>query len=78
MSGFLQRAISATSNKRNSQQVASDVLQRATSGTSNELILQRLMSEVTMSNEQRVNFNEQRVTSEKLRNTSVIAKEIQT
>ena len=45
----------------------SDFLQRATSATSNERILQRVTSDFTTSNEQRVNFNEQRETSEKLR-----------
>ena len=37
-----------------------------TSATSNERILQRVTSDFTSSNEQRVNFNEYRATSEKL------------
>ena len=66
-SEFLQRATSATSNERILQRVTSDFLQRATSATSNERILQRVMSDFTTTNEQRVNFNEKRATSEKLR-----------
>ena len=49
------------------QRVTSDFLQRATSATSNERILQRVTSDFTTSEEQRVNFNEYRATSEKLR-----------
>ena len=49
-SDLLQRATSATSNEQ--------ILQRVTSATSNEQILQRVTSAFTMSNKQRVNFNE--------------------
>ena len=49
------------------QRVTSDFLQRATSTTSKEQILQRVTSDFTTSNEQRVNFKEQRAMSEKLR-----------
>ena len=42
-------------------------MQRAASATSNERILQRVTSDFTTSEEQRVNFNEYRATSEKLR-----------
>ena len=55
-SDFLRRVTSAFL-----QRVTSDFLQRATSTTSHERILQRITSDFTMSNEQRVNFNEQRV-----------------
>ena len=67
MTEFLQRATSATSNKRISHLVTSDFLQRATfTATSNERILQQVISDFTTSNEQRVNFNEYRTTNEKL------------
>ena len=65
-SNFLQRATSATSNEQILQRATSDFLQRATSATSNERILQGVTSDFTSSNEQRVNFNEYRATSEKL------------
>ena len=66
-SDFLQRTTSATSNKGILKRVTSDFLQRATSATSNKQILQQATSDFTTSNEQRVNLNEQRATSEKLR-----------
>ena len=53
----MQRATSATNNKRILQRITSGFLQRATSASSNERILQRVTSDFTMSNEQRVNFN---------------------
>ena len=65
-SDFLQRATSTTSNQQILQRPTSNFLQRATSATSNERILQRVTSDFTSSNEQRVNFNEYRATSEKL------------
>ena len=46
------------SNERILQQVMSDFLQRTPPATSNERILQRVTNDFTMSNEQRVNFNE--------------------
>ena len=55
---FLQRATSATSNKKILQRVTSEFLQRATSATSNERALQRVTSVFTTGNKPRVNFNE--------------------
>ena len=74
-SDFLEQATSATNNEGISQRVtsaflqqaASAFLQRATSATSNERILQPVTSDFTTSNEQWVNFKEQRAMSEKLR-----------
>ena len=66
-SDLLQLVTSATSNERILQRVTTDFLQRAASAMSNEQILQRVTSDFTTSNKQRVNFNEEQTTSEKLR-----------
>ena len=55
---FLQRATSAMSNERILQRVASEFLQRVTSAKSNEQVLKWVTSDFTVSNEQRVYFNE--------------------
>ena len=53
-------------NEQLLQRVTSNFLQQATSATSGERISQQVTSDFTLSNEQRVNFNEQRATREKL------------
>ena len=54
-------------NEQLLQRVTNDFWQRAISTATNEQSLQRVTSDFATSNEQRVNFNEQRATSEKLR-----------
>ena len=66
-SEFLQRLTSATCNEQILKRVTNYLLQQATSETSNERILKRVTSDFITSNEQQVNFNEYRATSEKLR-----------
>ena len=59
-------------NEQLLQRVTSDFLERTTSARSNEQILQRVTSDVTMSNNERVNFNEERATCKMLRSYSFL------
>ena len=61
-SDFLQLVTSATCNERILQRVTRDFMQRATSATSSEQSFQQATSDFTTSNEQRMNFNESKVT----------------
>ena len=59
-------------NEQLLQRVTSDFLERTTSARSNEQILQRVTSDFTMSNNERVNFNEERATCKMLRSYSFL------
>ena len=61
-SDFLQLATSATWNERILQRVTRAFMQRAISATSSERSFQQATSDFTTSNEQRMNFNESKVT----------------